>query len=105
MVICFLMEMKLKSVVDCYQSQEMCTKAVNHYLHALEFVPECYMAQKMCDKAADIYPSTIKFVLERFMIQEMCDKVVNTYFLYLILFLIGIKPKKCVAELYRKILS
>ena len=83
----------------------MCNKAVNNYLHALEFVPECYKAQTTCEKAADIYLSTIKFVPKPFMTQEICNKVVNTYFLYLILLLIGIKLKKCVAELFMKTLS
>ena len=58
----------------------------------------------MCDKAVDTYPSTINFVSECFMTQEMCNKVVNSCFLYLILFLIGIKLKKCVTELFLKIL-
>ena len=29
----------LNSVPDCYKNQEMCSKAVDTYLHALEFVP------------------------------------------------------------------
>ena len=31
----------------------MCNKAVDRYLHALEFVPDCYKAEKMCSKAID----------------------------------------------------
>ena len=50
---------------------------------------------KVCDKAVDTYPSTIKFVPECFMTQEMWDKAVGRCFLYLILFLISIKLKKC----------
>ena len=57
----------------------------------------------MCDKAVDTYPSTIKYVPECFMTQEMCDKAVNSFF-YSILFLIGIKLKKCVIELFLMIL-
>ena len=82
----------------------MCNKAVDNYPHALEFVPECFMTQKMCNKAVDTHSSTIKFVPECSMTQEMCDKAVNRYFLYLILFLIGIKLKKYVTELFIKIL-
>ena len=48
----------------------------------------------MCDRAVNTYPSTIKFVPECFMAHEMCDKAVHRCFLYLILFLIGIKLKK-----------
>ena len=51
----------------------------------------------MCDKTFNTYPSTIKFVPECFRTQEVCDELVNRYFLYLILFLISIKPKKCVS--------
>ena len=81
----------------------MCNKAVGNYPHALKFVPECYKTQKifkMCGKAVDTYRSTIKFVPECFMTREMCDKVVNTCFLYWNLFLIGIKLKNCVTELF-----
>ena len=94
----------LKSVPDCYKNQEMCHKTVDNYPHALEFVPQCYKTQKISDKAVETYPYTIKFGRECFMTQEMCDKVVNIYiFLYLILFLIGIKLKKCVTEFLLKI--
>ena len=48
----------------------------------------------MCDKAGDTYPSTIKFV------PECVIKQLIEAFLYLILFLIGIKPKKCLTELF-----
>ena len=61
----------------------MCSKVVNTYPHALEFVPECYKAQQMCDTNIDSYVSTIKFVPKSFMTQKMCDKVVNRcYFVF-----------------------
>ena len=69
----------LKSVPDCYKNPEMCNKVVDNYPHALEFVPQCFMTQKMC------------------------DKVFKKCFLYLIQFLIDIKLKKCVKELFLKI--
>ena len=31
----------LKSVADCYKSQEMCHKAVHNYPQEKEFIPEC----------------------------------------------------------------
>ena len=58
----------------------------------------------MCDKAVSAYPSTIKLVSECLIIQEMYGKAVNRCFLYFIIFLINIKLKKCVAELFLKIL-
>ena len=94
----------LKSVLECYKNQDMCIKAVDQYPHALEFVPQSYKTQNMCDKAVDTYPYKIKFVPECYKIQEMYDKAVNRYFLYLILFLINVKVKKCVTELSLKIL-
>ena len=92
----------LKSVPDCYENQEMCSKAVDNYPYALEFVPECYRTHKMCDKTVNTSPFTIKFVPKCFMTQEMYDKAVRC-FLYLILFLINIKLKKCVTVLFLKI--
>ena len=94
----------LKSFPDFYKNQEMGNKAVGNYPHVLEFVPECFMTQKMCNKAVNTYPSTIKFIPECFMAQEMFNKAINGCFLYLIVFLIDIKPKKCVAKLFLKIL-
>ena len=74
----------------------MCNKAVDNYLHALEFVSECYKTKKMCDIAADSYLSKIQFVPECYKTQEMCYQAVNRCLLYLILFLINIKLKKSV---------
>ena len=42
----------------------MCNKAVDNYLHALEFVPERYMTQKVCDKDVDTRPPSIKYAHE-----------------------------------------
>ena len=58
----------------------------------------------MSNKAVDTHPSTIKFVPECYKAQEMDDKAISRCFLYLILFLSGIKLKKCVTELFLKIL-
>ena len=55
----------------------MCNKAVENYLHALEFVPECYKTQNMCDKAVNTYPATIEFVPECYNIQKVCAKAFN----------------------------
>ena len=82
----------------------MCNKAVDNYPHALEFVPECYKTQKMCDKAVNTYPSTIKFVPECFMTQKCVMTQSIDVILYLTIFLINIKLKKCVTELFLKIL-
>ena len=58
----------------------------------------------MCDKAVNNYPSTIKFVTECYKTQEICDKGVNRCFLCFILFSIDIRLKKCVTELFLKML-
>ena len=88
----------LKSVHDFYKNQEMCNKAVDNFPHALEFFSKCYKPQNMCNKTVDTY------FLPCFMTPEMCDKAISRFFLYLILFLINIKLKKCVAELFIKLL-
>ena len=58
----------------------------------------------MCDKAANTHPSTIEYVPDQFETQEICDKAVDNVLLYLILFQINIRLKKCVAELFLKII-
>ena len=83
----------------------MCNTAVGNYPHALEFVPECYKTKKMCDKAVNTYPYTIQFVPECVMTQEICHKAVNRFLcVCFFLFLINIKLKKCVTELFLMIL-
>ena len=62
----------------------------------------------MCDKTVTTRISTIQSILQCYKTQKMCDKAVNKAvnrrFLYLFLFPNGIKLKKCVAELFLKIL-
>ena len=82
----------------------MCNKAIDNYPHPLEFVPECNKTQNMCDKAVETHPSTIKYVHECYKTQEMYYKTVHKCFLYLILFLIYIKLKKYVTQLFLYIL-
>ena len=36
----------LESVPNYYKNQEMYHKAVDNYLHVLQFVPNCYIKQK-----------------------------------------------------------
>ena len=73
----------------------MCDKVVDNYPHALKFVPDCYMAQNMRNKTVNTHHSTIQLVPECYKTQTRCDKAVNRCFLYLILFMIGVKLKKC----------
>ena len=95
----------LKPVANCYKNQEICNEAVDNCLHALEFVSECYKTQKLCDKTIDTHSSTIQFVIECYKTQQMFDEAFNKcFFLYLFIFLFGLKLKKCVAELFLKIL-
>ena len=62
------------------------------------------MTQKMCDKAVYAYPSTTKFFPECYKDQEMCNKVaIRCFCLFFILFLIDVKLKKCMTELFLRI--
>ena len=88
----------LTSVSDCYKNQEMCN-TVDNYHHALYFVPECYKSKKCVIKLLIFVLLQKEIVPECFIAQEMSDKAFNSYFFYLILFLIGIKLKNCVIEL------
>ena len=78
----------------------MCDKAILENGGTLKSVPECYKNHGMCNKTVDKYPHALEFVLKCFMTQEMCDKAVNRCSLYLFLFLIDIKLKKCVTVVF-----
>ena len=58
----------------------------------------------MSIKAVDTYPPAIQFVPDLYKTQEMCFKALILVFLYLIIFLIDIKLKKCVIKYFPKIL-
>ena len=80
----------------------MSDKAVDNYAHALEFAPDCYKTQEM-----KIKPSILMLQYNMFLnskTQEMCDKGVNTCFIVFQSVLIQIRLKKCVTELFLKIL-
>ena len=74
----------------------MCSKAVNNYPHALEFVPECYKIHKMCDKAVDTHPPTKNIFLNAIRFKKYVTEQFIYVFLYLNLFLINMKLKKYV---------
>ena len=84
----------------CYKNQQICDKSIDNYSHTLEFVPGFYKYQKMYNRAVGTQPSTKQFVLECNEPKEICYKAVNIYSLYLILFLINMKLKKYVTQLF-----
>ena len=89
------------SVPDCYKNQGMCNEAVDNYPDALEFVYECFMTQGMCDKVVNTQSSTIQFVPELYKTQKIyMIKLLINLFLYSFMFLIGMKLKKYVTELF-----
>ena len=63
--------------------------------HALEFVSNCCKIQKTCNKVVDTYPYAIKFVSECYNTQKNVMKLLILAILYLILFLVDIRFKKC----------
>ena len=93
----------LENVHNCFKNQEMCNKAVDNYPHVLEFVPYCYMTQEMGDKVVNTHSSTIRFPQECCN-KKMCDKAFNKCFRTFLTFLIDIKLKKCVTDLFLMIL-
>ena len=106
----------IRYVPGQYKTQQMCDKTIKENGRRLEFIPDCFKTQKICNKIVDKYPqkmcgkavnthpSTRQFVPKCYMTLEMYDKGVNRCLLYLLLFLIGIKLKKCVIELLLKII-
>ena len=87
----------LRFIPNCYKNQKMCDKAIVNYFHPLEFVPDCYKTRNMSDKAVDTYPSAMQFASDGYKTQEMCNKPFA--FLYLILFPVNVKLKKCAIKL------
>ena len=82
----------------------MCNKALNNYAYVLEFVPDCYETQEMFFKAGDASPSAIQVFPESHKFKKCVFKLLTLVFLYLILFLIDIRRKKCVIKLFLIIL-
>ena len=80
----------LKSRYDCYNNQKRCDKADNNYSHELEFVPENYKTEIMKNK---VVPK--QFVAKVIRHKKCMIKLLILAFLYLLLFLIDIKLKKC----------
>ena len=87
----------LRFIPNCYKNQKMCDKAIVNYFHPLEFAPDCYKTRNMSDKAVDTYPSAMQFASDGYKTQEMCNKPFA--FLYLILFPVNVKLKKCAIKL------
>ena len=42
----------LKLVPDCNNNQKLCNKAVDNFVHVLEFIPASYQTQKYVDTFA-----------------------------------------------------
>ena len=77
--------------------------ATDDYVHALKIVPDYFKTQKTGNKVVNTDPSTLQFVPEYYKTQEMLIKLLIP-FLYLFLFLIDIRLKKCVTEVFQKII-
>ena len=60
----------------------MCNKAVDNYLHALEFFLDCDISQKMCNEAINTHPSTTQYVPDQFKTQEMFVTAINRCFFF-----------------------
>ena len=65
----------LESVPDCYKNQEMYHKAVDNYLHVLQFVPNCHITKKNVIRPSilnllqyNLFPNVIR--LEKFVIKQ-----------------------------------
>ena len=50
-------------IPECYKYQNMCNKAVDHYIYSLESAPDCCKTKKICDKPVINNPSTIHLFL------------------------------------------
>ena len=90
----------LSFVPHHFKTKKKCKYAVKKIPFLIRYVPDQYKTQQMSDKAVDTDLSATQFVPECYKTQEMCYKGVHRGFLYFILFLIYLKPKKHVTFLY-----
>ena len=93
----------IRYVSHWYKTHQICDKAILENDVMLESVPDCYKNQQMCDKVVDNYLHALKF----FTWLQYNSKNVwwsCQYSSFYNLFLIGTKLKKCVTELFLKVL-
>ena len=102
-----------KLVPDHLKIKKMCKHAVIKLPFVIRSVPDRYNTQEMCDKTILENGETLKSVLdcyknqflpECYKTQEMCMKGADTCPLYLIMFLVNLRLKKCVIKLFLMIL-
>ena len=94
----------IRYVPDQYKTQQMYDKAILENSGTLESVCDYQKNQQMCDKAVENEPHALKFVPDCCKTQELVIKLLRDVFLHLFIFLIDIKLRKCMKELYLKIL-
>ena len=102
-----------KFVPDHLKIKKMCKHAVIKLPFVIRAVPDRFNIQEMCDKTIiengvalksvlDCYKN--QFLPECYKTQEMCRKGADTCLLYLIMFLVNLRLKKCVIKLFLMIL-
>ena len=85
--------------VSWYIIQEKYERDVLEYQWLLGFVPDQYKTPEMCERAVEKNPWLLKFVPDHYTTREMCERAVEKTHGYWNLFLLSIKPQRCVKEL------
>ena len=90
----------IRYVPGRYKTKKMYNEVISENGGMLEFIPDYYKDQKMCDKAVDNCFHASRFAPNCYKIQKCSIKLlVRVVLLYLFLFLINVRPKKCVIKL------
>ena len=91
----------LKLISNCHKNQKMWNKAVDNYIHALEYVHDCCSTQKMCNRLSVHILLQYNLFLNTLKHKKYLIKLLILVFLCLILFQITTKLK----ENYDKVVS
>ena len=68
---------QLYTVRDCFRTLEMCSRAAEDELEALEYVPDHLKTKEMCKEAVRRKPYTLRHVPNHLRTQEMCEDVIH----------------------------
>ena len=88
----------LRYVLDQYKTQQMCDIVISENGRTLNSLPGCYNNKQLSDKAVDNYLHALEFVPDCYMTQKCVIKLSILNLLELNMFLINLRLNKCVMK-------
>ena len=61
---------KIKHVLECHKTQEMCYKAVHGCFLVFDSIPDQYKTQETCDIVVSLYPFLIVYCSDNYITQK-----------------------------------